>query len=553
MRILILGGYGIFGGRLARLLADVSELELIIAGRTLAKAEQFCAAYPGPAKVTPLALDRAQVAAYLAETQIDLLVDASGPFQDYGEAPYGVIEACIEAGVPYMDFADAADFVFGVSAYEEAARAKGIFVLSGVSSFPVLTAAVLRQFAKRMRLTHVEGGIAPSPYAGIGLNVMRAVVGYAGSPIKLTRAGQPASARGLAESRRFTIAPPGFEPLRDIHFSLVDVPDLQVLPPEYPGLQDIWMGAGPVPEFLHRMLNLLAKARARLRLPSLAPLSPLFYWVLNRLRFGEHRGGMYVAVKGLREWQEVQESWHLLAEGNDGPFIPSMAIEALVRKMLAGKTPAPGARPAIHELELSDYNHLFEGRDIHTGFRRGATDATAYQAVLEDRFTELPAPLQKFHGPNAPRTWSGEASVREGRNPIAKLIRRLFGFPAPRKQVPLTFELDRQGAREIWTRHFGSQRLRSGRALGKGRNKHLIIEWFGPVRVALAVTLEGDRGHLVSRKWWFLGVPMPRALRPTGDSFEKEIDGRFAFDVEVRAPLIGLIAGYRGTLQPAED
>ena len=62
-----------------------------------------------------------------------------------------------------------------------------MFVLSGVSSFPALTAAVLREMAKTMEIGSVEGGIAPSPYAGIGLNVMRAVVGYAGAPVKLRR------------------------------------------------------------------------------------------------------------------------------------------------------------------------------------------------------------------------------------------------------------------------------------------------------------------------------------------------------------------------------
>ena len=51
---------------------------------------------------------------------------------------------------------------------------------------------------------------------------------------------------------------PGRLPLRNLHFSLVDVPDLQVLPPEHPTMTDIWMGAGPVPEVLHRVLNLLA-------------------------------------------------------------------------------------------------------------------------------------------------------------------------------------------------------------------------------------------------------------------------------------------------------
>ena len=100
-------------------------------------------------------------------------------------------------------------------------------------------------------------------------------------PVKVLRDGKPAWARGLAESRRYTIAVPGRTPLANIRFSLVDVPDLQVIPPEHPTLRDIWMGAGPVPEGLHRVLNLLAKARARFRLPSLVPLAGLFYRVLN--------------------------------------------------------------------------------------------------------------------------------------------------------------------------------------------------------------------------------------------------------------------------------
>ena len=42
IRILILGGYGNFGGRLARLLADDARLTLLIAGRSYKRAKRFC-------------------------------------------------------------------------------------------------------------------------------------------------------------------------------------------------------------------------------------------------------------------------------------------------------------------------------------------------------------------------------------------------------------------------------------------------------------------------------------------------------------------------------
>ena len=117
MRILILGGYGVFGGRLAELLADRPDLELLICGRDLARAEAFCTRYQGEARAFPGALNRRDIADALQRFTPGLVVDASGPFQDYGTDRYHVVDACIAAGVDYLDFADGADFVFGIGLY----------------------------------------------------------------------------------------------------------------------------------------------------------------------------------------------------------------------------------------------------------------------------------------------------------------------------------------------------------------------------------------------------------------------------------------------------
>jgi hypothetical protein len=550
LKILILGGYGVFGGRLARLLSDLSGVELLICGRNAQAAQAFCDSYEGAPQVRPLAMDRRQIQAALQAERPALVVDASGPFQEYGEQRYQVVEACIAARVPYVDFADAADFVFGVAQFDAQARAADLFVLSGVSSFPVLTAAVLREMAKTMALVSVEGGIAPSPYAGIGLNVMRAVVGYAGAPVKLQRDGRPGHGVGLAESRRFTIAVPGTLPLRNLHFSLVDVPDLQVLPPEHPTLTDIWMGAGPVPEVLHRVLNLLAKARRRFGLPSWAPLSRLFYTVLNLCRFGEHRGGMYVRAQGLRDGEPCELSWHLLAEGEDGPYIPSMAIEAVIRKLLDGERPASGARAATHALELSDYQQLFQGRSIHTGFRREDPTESLYRQVLGSAFATLPPQVQALHHGSEPRRWRGVAQVRRGSGILARAIAAVIGFPSAAVNVPVTVAFHPEQGGERWTRDFGGQRFSSWQRRGAGRNDALLMERFGLIDVALALVVEGNRLTLVPRRWFCLGIPLPKALLPKGTTFETEVDGRFVFNVEIAAPVVGLIVAYRGSLLP---
>ena len=551
MRILILGGYGVFGGRLAELLSDLPEIEIIVCGRDLSRAEAFCARYGGQAQVRPLALERADIVEGLLAQQPDLVVDASGPFQDYGVDRYGLISACIAAGIDYLDFADAADFVFGMPEFDAEAKVAGVFALSGVSSFPVLTAAVLREMAKTMEIVSVEGGIAPSPYAGIGLNVMRAVVGYAGAPVKLRRDGKPSHGVGLAESMRFTIAVPGRLPLRNIHFSLVDVPDLQVIPPEHPTMTDIWMGAGPVPEILHRALNLLAKARATLRLPSLEPFSRLFYAVFNRMRFGEHRGGMFVRAHGVSDGQNVERSWHLLAEGDDGPYIPSMAVEAVVRKLLAGHRPDAGARSGVRALELADYDALFEGRKIYTGFRKLEANLPLYREILGSAFSALPPRVRELHDSTAARQWSGVADVRRGHGTAAALIAAIVGFPRAASGVPVTVAFSTKDGTELWTRSFNGKRFSSLQSAGTGKNQYLIIERFGPASFAIALVLEGDRLALIPRRWSFLGMPMPRFLLPTGLSYEIEQNGQFCFDVEISVPLFGLIVAYKGSLDPA--
>jgi hypothetical protein len=372
MKILILGGYGTFGGRLAHLLAEEERLTLFLAGRSIQKAKTFCEGLPSGAGKVPVFFDRnANVEVQIREFTPDIVVDAMGPFQVYGEDPYRVVKACIANGVDYMDLADASDFVKGIRQFDQEARTKNIYVLSGVSSFPVLTAAVVRKLSHDMACVNtIKAGIAPSPYAGVGLNVIRAIASYAGKPVSLIRNGKPSTGYALTETMRYTICPPGYLPLNNKLFSLVDVPDLKVLPEHWPELDSIWLGAGPVPEILHRMLiGLSWLVRLRI-LPSLLPFASLFHFVTNTVRWGEHRGGMFVSVDGTNQsGEKIERSWHLLAEGGDGPLIPSMAIQALILHCLAGKKPSAGARPATQELEVEDYEEIFKRRAIYTGQR----------------------------------------------------------------------------------------------------------------------------------------------------------------------------------------
>jgi hypothetical protein len=296
---------------------------------------------------------------------------------------------------------------------------------------------------------------------------------------------------------------------------------------------------------------MLAKMRATLGLPSLVPLSGLFYRVLNMMKFGEHRGGMFVWARGMRDGVEIEVSWHVLAEGDDGPYIPSMAIEAIVRKHLAGITPEAGARPATRALELADYDLLFENRTIYSGFRRDGQSADPlYRQILGTAFDALPAQVKALHDARDARSWTGQAEVRRGDGVMARLVARVIGFPEAAARVPVSVTLSPENAGERWTRNFGGRTFSSLQKRGTKKNDYLLVERFGAIDVSLALVVEKDRLRLIPRRWSLWGIPLPSFLLPAGHATETERNGRFCFDVEIAAPLVGLIVAYKGTLEP---
>jgi hypothetical protein len=555
LNILIIGGYGIFGARLVELLENESRLTLLVGGRSAAKANGFIATRTAAkARLLPAVFDRdGDVDTQLAAIAPDIVVDASGPFQNYGDRPYRVVEACLRRGINYLDLADGSDFVAGISAFDAKAREAGIFMLSGVSSFPVLTAAAVRKLSDDMStVTAIHGGIAPSPFAVVGENVIRAIASYAGQPVQRIRNGAATAGYPFTEQLRYTVAPPGYVPLEPRLFSLVDVPDLRALAALWPQAKDIWMGAAPVPQLLHRCLVALAWL-VRWRLVStLSPLAPLFHFCTNHVRWGQHRGGMFVEVAGVGAYgRPAKRSWHLLADGDDGPYIPSMAVEAIMRNTLAGRAPSPGARAALRDLELDDYAKVFAGRTIYTGMRDDTADQAKplYQRLLSEAYADLPAPIRAMHDLSANAAAEGRACVERGRNPLARIAAACIGFPKANPDTPVRVDFTVANGEETWRRTFGAESFASRQFAGDGSSDGLLCEQFGPCRFGIALVIEGKRLVLVMRRWSVFGIPMPLWLCPHTQAYESAEDGRFNFHVKISHPLTGLIVSYDGWLE----
>ncbi len=554
LKILVIGGYGVFGSRFVELLKDEPRLKFIVAGRSISRARAQCS-MEARAELVPAEFDRdGEVEAQVRYLEPHLVVDASGPFQAYGVDPYRVVRAALAVGAHYIDIADGREFVIGITEFDQSAKASQRFVLSGLSTCPALTCAAVRALAREVTLVErIAAGIAPSPQVALGYSVIRGVLDYAGKPVRIVRNGQQTTAPGLVDSREYTITQPGNVPLFRRRFSLVDVPDLQVLAAQWPTAGEVWFGVGTEPAWLHWILNGFAGLVHRRVLPTLKWFAPVVNRISNLARGGEHRGGMFVRVYGRDGAGGLcRRRWHLIAPGDNGPFIPAMAAAAVVRRCLAGTPPEAGARIASNELELEDFEPLFAARNI-TAMRFGDVpadrDRPIYHRVLQHRFDSLAAPIRELHDLHGKSVFRGRGRVERGDNPLARLAATIMRFPRPATDVPVEVELREDKRVETWVRRFGGKEFQSVQEFGRGRYDGLIVERFGPMSFGLALVEEDGNLYYLVRRWDIFGVAMPRWALPEVVAFEHTARERFNFSVRVSLPLIGLVIAYRGWLK----
>ncbi|MNE80075.1 hypothetical protein D3C80_1766170 [compost metagenome] len=125
-------------------------------------------------------------------------------------------------------------------------------------------------------------------------------------------------------------------------------------------------GAGLELSFLHRGMNAMAWWA---RLGLVRDWSVHAGW-LKRVAdgfkaWGSDAGAMHVCVQGRDAHGAVCErSWVLVAGSGDGPFVPTLAAAALVRKLARGALVRSGARPCMGLLTLEDFMLETEGLDI---------------------------------------------------------------------------------------------------------------------------------------------------------------------------------------------
>jgi NAD(P)-dependent dehydrogenase (short-subunit alcohol dehydrogenase family) len=361
LRVVVLGGLGNFGARIARRLAAESGIEVIATARRPASASASATGAVRSFAVAALDIDRPAWVADLAALAPALVIHCAGPFQGQD---YRVALAALENGAHYVDLADGRDFVAGfVSAVDSAARAAGRVAICGASTLPALSTAVIDRFAAGFGvLETIEILIAPGQRAPRGPATVAAVLGYAGRPFTWVKDGAWRTVHG-------------WQALERVRFSFgnrlaaaCDVPDLALLPARYPTLRTATFRAALELPIQHRALWFIAALR-RLGVPlPLVRCGPAFDRVARALdRFGGDVGGMRVHLTGRDLRGEARTVvWELVARANDGPEIPAMAAELLACRLHRGWTPVAGAQVCMGLLSLTEFESEFRRWAIST-------------------------------------------------------------------------------------------------------------------------------------------------------------------------------------------
>lgn len=364
MRILILGGYGVFGRKAVERLAHVCGMRIIVAGRDLERADDAVKALKqaGGAQLSAKCLDVTELTAqHLQELGVEVVLNAAGPFQ---VRDYRVAEAAIGARSHYIDLADARGFVCGIGKLDTAAKAAGVLVVSGASSVPALAAAVIDEFLPRFKtLTEVTYGISPGNSFNPGLATVTAIIGGAGKAFSTLVDGRYETVHGWHPLQRRKFCDPRVGTRWLGH---CDVPDLDLFPQRYRTLRTLRFLAGVEVKAFHAGVWAIAWL-SRL---GLAQRPERFASAMLRLKrrldfLGSDRGAMFVHLRGQgTDGGELGIVWEMVAEHGNGPFIPATPAVILVKRLMAGTLGTRGAMPCVGLMSLRQFSEEVADLDI---------------------------------------------------------------------------------------------------------------------------------------------------------------------------------------------
>ena len=297
--------------------------------------------------------------ARLRDIKPDIVIHTSGPFQTQG---YGVAEACIKCNAHYIDLADGREFVSGIVHLDQKAKQAGILVVSGASSVPCLTSALIEYYRSEFEtLESLNYGITTAQKTTRGLATTAAILSYTGKPFTTLIDGEEKKVYGWQGLHARKYSKLGFRLLGNCN-----VPDLALLPGMYPELKTVRFYAGLELPFVHITLWVLSWLVRFGLVKSLEP-SASFLLKLSFLfdRLGSENSGFHMDLTGKdAKGKNRIIRFELTARSGDGPFIPCMPAILLAKKLADDEIKNTGAIPCVGIITKEAYLEALSNLDI---------------------------------------------------------------------------------------------------------------------------------------------------------------------------------------------
>jgi len=356
-RILVLGASGQFGLRLCRRLAQLDGFHLLLGGRDerrLKVAQRQLRDVKPDAPIDTVTWDIGVpgLPDLLRSHKINLVIHLAGPFQGQD---YTVAQACLQAGVAYIDMADGRDFVANFSTLDTAARKKGIPLITGAGTLPAVSSAIVDGMLEKVsQLRSIDYGIAAGVKSGLGLATLKAVLSYCGKPYSVINNGMRVTIFGLGRPRHHDFPPP----INRRYVVDCDIPDHALFPARYTTLNQMDFGSCIDVPGLAGMLSLMSVCVRKGLVKDWNDLSSLIHPAMRAMKFlGSRHSGFFMRLEGKSPQGDPKRMLlEILARDGSGLEIPVTPVILLVKKMLRGDLLPAGAYPCMGLFSLAELN-----------------------------------------------------------------------------------------------------------------------------------------------------------------------------------------------------
>jgi len=359
--IVVLGGYGTFGARVSRDLAERGH-RVVVAGRDLRRAEALARAL-GPAHAGVGVDVRDVEACRLAIRGAAVAVVCAGPFSALGSSP---ASAALAEGTHYVDIADDRAYIRALRERDAEFTRTGICAAFGCSSLPAVSSALALSLVQaddppaRARVTLYIGAANPKGEASV-----RAMVERLGRGVRTADGIQP----GFGDPRTIPLPAP-FGPRTAYTF---DGPEHDLFPVLL-GVSAVDVRVGFELPLANAGFALLARTgahwgrRTAIILARLATLAPAI---------GTSGGAVMVEL----EWGDGRRTSRALVATEGGQRMAAVPCAVVAHALATGAVSAVGVRSPTEVVPAADLLGALEA----TGLRAVPATARTEPAVRIER------------------------------------------------------------------------------------------------------------------------------------------------------------------------